>query len=144
MPSLLTQAQKDKIVSVLQDVKDTFIVMQGGLNKRLNAFGWNKKEREILTYQIQFYKVEQEAPPANQLQGIINQSEEVVYIDYTTLLELDLISGTGTVNIIPGQDTLEYESRTYEILQVTNVGWFNGNYQLIKLQVKQTMMQYIT
>lgn len=144
MPSLLTQAKKDKIVSALQDVKDTFLVMQGGLNKKTNSYGWLKQQTDVSLYPITFYKVEEGAAPPDTQQGIISQGEEIVFIDYSVLLALDLISGTGVANITPGQDTLEYESRVYEILQVNNVGSFNGNYQLIKLNVKQTMMQYIT
>lgn len=140
MASALSFADITEIKAALQIPFETFVTFECVLQKVSSGFGFGKKQREVVEYLLPGYKVESEKEVPTNIGGPIDLKLETLYINPKELRAKGLLNTEGKANIVIGTDKFIYESATYEVTGIQNIGWFEGEYQLIKVMLKKQQL----
>ncbi len=140
MASALSLADITEIKAALQIPFQTFVTFECILQKVSAGFGFGKKQREVQEYLLPGYKVESPKEVPTNIGGPIDLKLETLYLNPVELRANGLLNTEGKANIVIGTDKFTYESAVYEVMDVQNVGWFEGEYQLVKVMLKKQQL----
>ena len=135
MASALSANDIQTIKTAFQVPFDTFAHFDAVLRLYGESLGQFRDDTQSTDYNIKCYKKETETSLPHSLDGYTDSPNDIVFINPAELAISGVVAENGKYNITEGVSCLRYEGREYNITKSTHIGWFEGAYQLIKLQL---------